>query len=143
MALIPITRSIAIDENEIEESFVRASGAGGQNIQRVSSAVRLRFDIAGSPNLPEPVRRRLLRLGGSRVTRDGVLLIAAQEHRTQARNREAALERLLDLLREAAAPPPPVRRPTRPTLGSQTRRLATKAGRATIKAGRARVTPES
>lgn len=142
MALIPVTRAIAIDENEIEESFVRASGAGGQNIQRVSSAVRLRFDILGSPNLPEPVRRRLLRLGGSRVSRDGVLVIAAQEHRTQARNRQAALERLLELLRQAAAPPPPVRRPTRPTLGSQTRRLDAKAGRAAIKAGRGRIAPE-
>ena len=107
MAMIAITRSIAIDEDEIEESFVRASGAGGQNIQRVATAVRLRFDIAHSPNLPEPVRRRLLRLAGSRVSREGVLQISAQEHRTQLRNREAALERLIELLRAAATPPPP------------------------------------
>ncbi len=133
MALLQVTRSIALDEAELEESFLRSSGAGGQNIQKVETAVQLRFDAGHSPNLPEAVRERLLKLAGRRVTKDGVLVITAQRHRTQERNRADALERLLALIREAAVPPPPMRRPTRPTKGSKERRLESKSQRADIK----------
>jgi ribosome-associated protein len=136
--LIRVTPRISIEESELQEDFLRASGAGGQNIQKVETAVQLRFDVAHSPNLPEAVRERLLRLGGRRITQDGVLIITAQRHRTQLRNREDARERLLDLLREAATPPPPPRRPTRPTLGSKTRRLEGKSKRGDVKRMRGR-----
>ena len=136
--LIRVTPRISIDDGELQEDFLRASGAGGQNIQKVETAVQLRFDVAHSPNLPEAVRERLLRLGGRRITQDGVLIITAQRHRTQLRNREDARERLLDLLREAATPPPPPRRPTRPTLGSKTRRLEGKSKRGDVKRMRGR-----
>jgi len=131
--LIRVTPRISIEESELQEDFLRASGAGGQNIQKVETAVQLRFDALRSPNLPEPVRQRLLRLGGRRVTQDGVLVITAQRHRTQLRNREDARERLLELIREAATPPPPPRRPTKPTLGAKTRRLEGKAKRGDVK----------
>lgn len=131
--MIQITRTIAIDEREIEESFVRASGPGGQHVNKTSSAVQLRFDARRSPSLPEPVRARLERLAGHRLTQDGVIIIVADRHRTQIRNREDALERLTDLIRQAAAPPPPKRRPTKPTLGSQQRRLESKSKRGTVK----------
>ena len=120
------------------ESFLRASGPGGQNVQKVESAVQLRFDVRGSPSLPEAVRARLERLAGRRLTQDGVLVITAQRHRTRERNREDALERLLTLIREAAAPPPPPRRPTKPTLGSKQRRLEAKAQRGDTKRLRGR-----
>lgn len=136
--LIRVTPRISIEDSELQEDFLRASGAGGQNIQKVETAVQLRFDVARSPNLPEPVRQRLLRLGGRRITGEGVLVITAQRHRTQARNREDALERLLELIREAAVPPPPPRRPTKPTLGSKTRRLEGKAKRGDVKRMRGR-----
>ncbi|WP_205963466.1 alternative ribosome rescue aminoacyl-tRNA hydrolase ArfB [Paracraurococcus sp. NE82] len=134
--LIRVTPRISLEESELQEEFLRASGAGGQNIQKVETAVQLRFDVARSPSLPEPVRERLLILGGRRVTKDGVLVITAQRHRTQDRNREDARERLLALIREAAIPPPPPRRPTRPTLGSKLRRLEGKAKRSGVKAMR-------
>jgi ribosome-associated protein len=134
--MIPVTDTIALDDSEVVEAFVRASGAGGQNVQKVSSAVRLRFNVRGSPNLPEPVRERLARLAGRRMTSEGVLVITAQRHRTQQRNRDDALERLLALIREAAAPPPPKRRATRPTLASRERRLQGKAQRAGVKRSR-------
>src|ERR1700758_1578331 len=112
--MIPVTANIALDEGEITESFVRASGPGGQNVNKLATAVQLRFDVRHSPSLPPDVRSRLERLAGSRLTGDGVLVITAQRHRTQARNRDDALDRLIDLIRRAAVPPRP-RRPTRPT----------------------------
>ena len=131
--MIPVTRGIAIAEEELSEEFIRASGPGGQNVHKVSSAVQLRFDARRSPNLPEGVRARLERLAGHRLTQEGVIVITAQRFRTRERNREDALERLLALIREAAIPPPPPRRPTKPTLGSKTRRLEGKARRAGVK----------
>jgi len=118
--MIPIDSDIALDEAEIEESFIQASGPGGQNVNKVASAVQLRFDIERSPSLSEPVRQRLRRLAGKRATEDGVLVIMAQRFRSQARNREDALDRLVALIRRAAEPPRP-RRPTRPTSGSRER----------------------
>jgi ribosome-associated protein len=136
--MIQVTHRIALDEREIEESFVRASGPGGQNVNKLSTAVELRFDVRRSPSLPAAVKARLETLAGRRLTKDGVLVILAQRHRTQERNRADALERLLDLIREAAAPPPPPRRPTKPTAGSKRRRLESKTRRSTVKKLRGR-----
>ena len=133
VAMIRVAPKIAIDEREIEESFVRASGPGGQNVNKLATAVQLRFDVRNSPSLPDEVRARLERLAGKRLTRDGVLVITAQRHRTQDRNRDDALERLIALIRAAAVRPTP-RRPTRPTLGSKLRRLEGKKRRSGIKA---------
>jgi ribosome-associated protein len=136
--MIPVTPRIALDERELHEDFLRASGAGGQNIQKVETAVQLRFDVRRSPSLPDGVRARLERLAGRRLTKDGVLIITAQRHRTRERNRDDALERLLTLIREAAVPPPPMRRDTKPTYGSQLRRLEGKTRRSGVKAMRGR-----
>jgi ribosome-associated protein len=136
--VIQVTPRIALDEKELHEDFLRSSGAGGQNIQKVETAVQLRFDVRRSPSLPDPVRARLERLAGRRLTKDGVLVIAAQRHRTRERNREDALERLLALIREAATPPPPTRRATKPSYGSQQRRLEGKTRRGEVKAMRGR-----
>ncbi|MBM3533443.1 MAG: aminoacyl-tRNA hydrolase [Alphaproteobacteria bacterium] len=133
--MIRVTASIAIDESEIEESFVRSSGPGGQNVNKVSSAVQLRFDVRRSPSLPEDVRRRLERLAGKRLTKEGVLVLVAQTHRAQERNRAEALERLIDLIRAATVKPKP-RTATRPTLASRKRRLDAKARRSKIKRAR-------
>ena len=132
-APIRITPTIALDPWEIEESFVRASGPGGQHVNTTSSAVQLRFDVRRSPNLPDDVRRRLERLAGSRLTRDGVLVLTAQGERSQKRNREEALARLVDLIRDAARPPVP-RKKTRPTRASKRRRLDSKKKHGALKA---------
>jgi ribosome-associated protein len=133
--MIPVTASIAIDPAEIEESFVRASGPGGQNVNKVSTAVMLRFDVAGSPNLTDAVKARMVKLAGSRLTKEGVLVLTAQRHASQQRNREDALQALLDMIR-AAAVAPVRRRATKPTYGSQLRRLEAKGHRARIKRDR-------
>jgi ribosome-associated protein len=130
--------AITIPENELVESFIRASGPGGQNVNKVSSAVQLRFDVRASPSLPDDVAVRLMRLAGSRMTRDGVIVITADRFRTQERNRADARDRLAALV--AAAEVRPVkRRPTKPSSGSKERRLAGKAVRSGIKAGRGKV----
>jgi ribosome-associated protein len=130
--LIPINCHLFLDDSEIEESFIRASGPGGQNVNKVSSAVQLRFDLLRSRSLPEEVRERLARLAGRRLTRDGVIVIIAQRYRTQERNRQDALDRLIALVRRAAVPPAP-RRPTKPSRAAKERRLQAKARRATVK----------
>jgi len=130
--MIPVTAKIAIDEREIVEDFIRASGPGGQNVNKVASAVQLRFDARRSPSLPADVRSRLERLAGSRLTRDGVIVITAQQHRAQARNRQDALARLVDLIRRAAVPPVK-RRATRPSAAARERRIERKKRRAGIK----------
>jgi ribosome-associated protein len=131
-AMIRITGHISIDEREIEESFVRASGPGGQNVNKLATAVQLRFDVRGSPSLPAGVRERLEQLAGSRLTRNGVLVIAAQSHRTQGRNRADALDRLIVLIRRAAIEPR-IRRPTKPSKASRVRRVEAKKHRAGLK----------
>jgi ribosome-associated protein len=131
--MIEVTPAIALSESELAWKAVRASGPGGQHVNKTSTAVELRFDVRASPALPEPVRARLYRLAGSRLTQDGVLVLVAQEHRSQELNRQAALERLLELIRKAAEPPPPPRKKTRPTRASKERRLATKARRGGVK----------
>ena len=120
--MIRITDQISIDESELEESFVRSSGPGGQNVNKLSTAVQLRFDVRRSPSLPNDVAVRLMRIGGKRITKDGVLVLVAQNHRTQERNRADALERLVALIQEAAVRPIP-RRATKPTKASKERRL--------------------
>jgi ribosome-associated protein len=129
--MIRIAEGVDLDEREIDERFVRASGPGGQNVNKVATAVELRFNVASS-SLPDEIKRRLTMLSGSRLTADGVLLIDSREHRTQARNREAARERLIGLLREAARRPKK-RRLTRPNAASRERRLESKRRRGEIK----------
>ena len=123
--MIHITRTITIDESEIQEYFVRASGPGGQNVNKVATTVQLRFDVANSHSLPEEVRKRLISLAGNRITADGILIIEARRFRTQGRNREDATDRLVELIRNAAQRPK-IRRKTRPTLTSKIRRLESK-----------------
>lgn len=127
-----VTDRIVIPEKEIEERFIRASGPGGQNVNRVATAVQLRFDAAGSPSLPEEVRRRLMRLAGSRLTREGVVVIEARRYRTQEQNRKDALARLVALIRKATERPRS-RKPTRPTRASRKRRLESKTRKGRLK----------
>jgi ribosome-associated protein len=129
---IPITDTISIDPSEIEESFIRSSGPGGQNVNKVSSAVQLRFDLKHSPSLPDGLKIRAAALAGSKFTNDGMIVITASSHRSQPQNREDALARLVSLLREAAIKPKH-RTATRPTLGSKTRRLEAKTQRGATK----------
>jgi ribosome-associated protein len=130
--MIRINDRISIDERELEERFIRASGPGGQNVNKLATAVQLRFDVRRSPSLSEDVRARLERLAGRRLTRDGVLVITAQRHRTQERNRQDALERLIALIARAAVAPLP-RQPTKPTAGGRERRLQSKKRRGLLK----------
>jgi ribosome-associated protein len=132
MAKIRVTAEIAIDEAELEESFVLASGPGGQNVNKVASAVQLRFDVGRSPSLPWEVKQRLGALAGRRLTKDGVLVLDASRLRDQARNRADARERLVQLIRQAAVAPKK-RKPTRPTRASRERRIEHKKGRSNVK----------
>lgn len=130
--MLKVNDEIEIDERELEERFVRASGPGGQNVNKVSTAVELRFDVRNTSAFSPAVRQRLVRLAGRRLTFEGILVIKADEFRTQDRNREAARQRLVEMIREAAVPPKP-RIKTRPTLASKTRRLDGKNHRSTVK----------
>jgi ribosome-associated protein len=127
-----VTDSISIDDNELTEDFVRSSGPGGQNVNKLSTAVQLRFNVRRSPSLPNDVALRLMRLAGSRLTKDGVLIISAQSHRTQERNRQDARDRLIELIRQAAVVPVK-RRKTKPTRASKEKRIESKKRRSNIK----------
>ena len=140
--MIQITPAIKIDESEIQESFIRASGPGGQNVNKVATSVQLRFDVAGSPSLPDEVRKRLISLAGNRITGDGILIIEARRFRTQIQNREDATGRLVNLIRRAAQRPP-IRRRTRPTLASKERRLESKRRSGETKGARGTVRPDN
>ena len=135
--MIEVTPSLSIDEGEIEVRAARASGPGGQHVNKTSTAIELRFDARGSPSLPNDVSIRLQKLAGSRLTLEGVIVIFAQRHRTQELNRQDALERLMELIRKAAVVPKK-RRPTKPTKASKERRLEAKKSRSGIKAARGR-----
>jgi len=130
--MIPITPTLAIDENEIEERFIRSPGPGGQNVNKVSSAVQLRFDVQGSRTLPPSVRDRLAALAGRRLSREGILTVTANRHRSQERNRAEALERLVELIRQASIVPT-IRRATRVSRAAKRKRVDSKTRRGTIK----------
>ena len=138
MPLIPVTRSISIDSDELEESFVRSTGAGGQHVNTTDSAVQLRFDVANSPNLPDAVKRRLATLSGRRMTAEGVLILRSEGSRSQALNRQEARDRLFEMIR-AATFVPKARKATKPSKAAKARRVDGKKARSSIKAGRGRV----
>ena len=140
--MIEVTPGILIPEDEILERFIRSAGPGGQNVNKVSTAVELRFDVRRSPSLPNDVAVRLMKLAGRRLTQDGVLVLSVMTHRSQERNRAEALQRLVDLIRKAAEPPPPPRKRTRPTLVSKVRRVEGKVRRGGVKSLRGRVRGE-
>ena len=137
--MVFITPKISVPDEELHESFVRSSGAGGQNVNKVSTAVELRFSIENNWTLPYDVKQRLIKLGGRRVNQEGELVLFIQTHRTQDMNRKAAVERFVELVRKAAEPPPPPRVKTKPTQGSVRRRLLGKSIRSTVKANRGKV----
>jgi len=139
---LSIAPGVRIEESELEENFIRSSGPGGQNVNKVATAVQLRFDAANSPNLPERVRERTIALAGQRATKDGVIVIEASRFRTQEQNRADARARLVALVAKAAEPPPKPRKKTRPSKGAVERRLKEKSGRAGIKKMRGKVTSE-
>jgi ribosome-associated protein len=140
--MIEVTPQILIPEDEITEKFIRAAGPGGQNVNKVSTAVELRFDVRRSPSLPNDVALRLMKLAGRRLTLDGVLVLSVMTHRSQERNRAEAVQRLVDLIRKAAEPPPPPRKRTRPTLASKVRRVEGKVRRGDVKSLRGKVRGE-
>jgi ribosome-associated protein len=133
--MIVVTQNIALDEREIQQEFIRSAGPGGQNINKVATAVQLRFDVQNSPSLPEDVRQRLIRLAGKQITDDGVLIITARQHRTQDQNRQEAVDRLVEMIRRAAIPPK-ARHKTKPTGASKLKRLDSKRRHSEIKRSR-------
>jgi ribosome-associated protein len=138
MPFLPVTRSISIDSDELEESFVRSTGAGGQHVNTTDSAVQLRFDVANSPNLPDAVKHRLAAIAGRRMTADGVLILRSEGSRSQALNRQEARDRLFEMIR-AATFVPKARKATKPSKAAKARRVDSKKARSGIKAGRGRV----
>ncbi|NIJ33911.1 alternative ribosome rescue aminoacyl-tRNA hydrolase ArfB [Sphingomonas oligoaromativorans] len=138
MVAIPVTRSISIDSDEIEESFTRSSGPGGQHVNTTDSAVQLRFDVWGSPSLPDMVKHRLTDMAGSRITKDGILILRSEGARSQLLNREEVRERLFAMIREATFIPKK-RKATKPTRASQARRMDSKGRRGTVKSLRGKV----